>query len=96
MALQWAPKESLGGCSITLRLELDINNLAILVYGFPEIMLLAIYLDEHLVDIEGATITSVLPFQSSRVQATELMHQRRIASRLTVMPRSARRSSISR
>jgi hypothetical protein len=34
-------------------------------------MLLAVDLDEHLVDIEGVAITSVLPPQSSRVQTTE-------------------------
>jgi len=52
-------------------LKKHINHFAILVYGSPKIMLLAVYLHEDFIDVEGITVASVLSLQSLGVQGTE-------------------------
>jgi hypothetical protein len=41
-------------------LEVHIHHLAILVYRSPQIVLLAVYFDEYLIDVGGVAIASVL------------------------------------
>jgi hypothetical protein len=53
-------------------LQIHINNLAILVYCLPKIVLLAIDLHEDFINEEGITIPSVFPLQSSSIQSAEL------------------------
>ncbi len=55
-----------------LGLKIHINDLAILVYSTPQVMLLAIDLYEDLVDEKGITVASVFPFQSTCVNSSEL------------------------
>jgi hypothetical protein len=56
MASQQAHEKVLGGSSIPFCLQEYINHLTILVYGSPQIMLLAIDLHEDFTDIEGIAI----------------------------------------
>jgi hypothetical protein len=58
-----APEKALSSRPVALRLKIDINDFAILVNCTPEIMLLAIYLHEDLVDVEGVSVASVLSLQ---------------------------------
>jgi hypothetical protein len=48
-------------------------------------MLLAIDLHKNFVNVEGIAIALVLSLQPSSVQSQNLIHQRRIDSRLTAM-----------
>ena len=43
-----------------------------MIYGPPQVMLLAVDFDEDFIDEEGITITSVLSFQSSNVYSPKL------------------------
>ncbi len=49
------------------KLKIHIDDLAILVNGPPQIMLLTVDSDEDFVDEEGIPEASVLPFQPSGV-----------------------------
>jgi hypothetical protein len=69
---QQPPEEPCRGSTITLGLKIHIDHIAILIYGSPKVMLLAVYFDEDFVDVEGVPITSVLSFQTPGVQSTEL------------------------
>jgi hypothetical protein len=44
---------------------------ALLVYGSPKIMLLAIDLHEDFIDVEGIAIASVFALQSAGINGTE-------------------------
>jgi len=54
-----------------LGLKIHINDLAILVYSTPQVMLLAIDLYEDLVDEKGITVTSVFPFKAACINSPE-------------------------
>jgi hypothetical protein len=95
MRLEQAPEEPLGRSAIPSGLEKYINYFAILVNSPPQIMLLAVDLDEDLIDKERITIAPVFSFPIYWRTQLRTFHKR-IASRLTVMPGSASRSSISR
>ena len=80
--------------------SLHIHHLPILIYSSPQITLLAANFDKDFIYDKCITIALVFSHHplgtgNRRVtMAPNLMHQRRIASRLTVMPRSANRSSM--
>jgi hypothetical protein len=58
-----APEEPLGSRTIASRLKKYINDLAILVNGPPQIMLLTVDFDEDFINIEGIAIASMLSLQ---------------------------------
>jgi hypothetical protein len=67
------PLEEALGCSpISLRPKVDINDLSILVYGSPQIMLLAIDLHEDFIDVECVAKASVLSLKPSSVHSSKL------------------------
>jgi hypothetical protein len=45
---------------------------ALLIHGSPQIMLFTIYFDENFIDVESIAIASVLSFQSTCIDGTEL------------------------
>ncbi len=65
-ALQQLTEEPLGGFLVPLTLHQDIQDVAILVHGSPQIMNLAIDLDEHLIEVPlvARTRTSTAQFIS--------------------------------
>jgi hypothetical protein len=67
MGTNQSPKESLCRCPIPPRLQVDIYDLAILIHCSPQVVLFAIYLYEHFVNVECVTVASVFSLQSSRV-----------------------------
>jgi len=67
-----APEEPLCGRSIPLCLKIYINDFAILVDSPPQIMLLAVYLHKNFINVEGVSVASVIPLQSSSVNSAKL------------------------
>jgi hypothetical protein len=59
--------------SISPGLQKNINHLTILINGSPKIALLAVYLHEDFVDVEGVTESSVSLLQSTCVFGSELL-----------------------
>jgi hypothetical protein len=53
-------------------LKIHTNDLAILVDGSPQVMLLAIDFYEDLIDEKGVAIASVLSFQAACIDCSEL------------------------
>jgi len=108
MAPNQSPKEARHCSSVPLGLKINIDYLvipkalaaimgqALLFDGSLQVILLTVYPDKDFIDVEGITVASVHSFQAAGINGPNLIHQSRIASRVTVMPRSARRSSISR
>jgi len=60
---QKTPEEAFSRSPISLCLKININDLAVLVDGSPQITLLTIYLHEHFIDVKGIAIASVFSFQ---------------------------------
>jgi hypothetical protein len=52
-------------------LKIHINHFTVLVYGPPEIMLLAVDLDEYFIDVKGVAETSVPSLQATGINRTE-------------------------
>ena len=53
MAPQQPLEESLRSCTISLGLEIHINDFAILIHRSPDVVLLAINLHENFINLEG-------------------------------------------
>ena len=64
-------EEAFSRCPIALRLQIHINNVAILVYSPPQIVLLAVDFHEDFIDEEGVAVTSVLALQSAGINRSE-------------------------
>jgi len=47
--------------------EIYVNHLPILIYGPPQVALLAIDSDKDFIDVESITVSSVLSLQSSGI-----------------------------
>ena len=60
---QKTPEEAFSHSPIPLGLKININDLAVLVDGSPQITLLTIYLHEVFIDVKGIVIASVFSFQ---------------------------------
>ena len=90
-----APEETFCSSPVTFFLQIHVNHFTVLICRSPQVMLLAVDLNGNFIDVERVAVASEFSFQSTGVRAPNLIHQRRIASRLTVMPRSASRSSMS-
>jgi hypothetical protein len=65
-------EEALCSSAITHGLQIHINNLAILVYCSPKIVLLAIELDEDFADEEGVAVALMPSFQASGRNGSKL------------------------
>ncbi len=50
-ALQQLAEEPLGRLLVPAALDQDVQDVAILVYSTPQIMILAIHFDEHLIEV---------------------------------------------
>ena len=72
MASLQSHEKALGGRPIPLGLWIHINDLSFLIYGPPQIVLLAIDLCEDLVDIECITMSLVPRFQTPGIDGSEL------------------------
>ena len=73
MASQQTLKESLSSSTITLRLQIHINNLTILIDCSPQVVLFAIHLYKDFIDAEGVAIASMFSFQAPSINGTELV-----------------------
>ncbi|MFT5484832.1 MAG: hypothetical protein ACI9GW_003500 [Halieaceae bacterium] len=58
-------------CAISLGLKKDINNFAVLIYGLPKVVLLAVDLQKNFVKGEGIAVSSVLSLQTPDVYSSE-------------------------
>jgi hypothetical protein len=64
---QHLPEKSLGSLSVSPVLKKHINDFTILIYGSPEIALLAINLDEHFINEKGVTVSLMFSAQPGSV-----------------------------
>ena len=53
-------------------MKIHINHFTVLVYGPPELMLLAVDLDEYFIDVKGVAETSVPSLKAAGINRTEL------------------------
>ncbi len=67
-----SPEEPLCGSTVPSCLQIHINDLAVLIYGPPEIMLLAVDLHEYFVDEESIAVALMRSFKSFGISGTEL------------------------
>jgi hypothetical protein len=52
-------------------LQIHINHLAILVYGSPQVMLLAVDRDEDFIGVKRVAIALMLSFQPTSINSSE-------------------------
>jgi len=72
LALQEPPEESPRRTRVPTGLREDVDDIAILVNGSPQVLSLTIDRDEHLVEIPGVAETTLTTFQSTCVLGSEL------------------------
>ncbi len=72
MTLHKTLEEALSRCTIPPYLQKHIDHFTILIDSSPEVILLAVDLHKGFVDEESVAIASVLSFQSTSVNGTEL------------------------
>ena len=96
LPLQQLTKEAFSGSPIASRLDEDIDDVAILVHRTPEILPLTLDGYKHLVQVPRIVEATLPSLQLRAYSGPNLIHQSRIASYETVIPRWARRSSTSR
>ena len=72
MIPQQALEEPLSRSPIPLCLKIDAHNLAILIDGSPQIMLLPVNLHKDFINVEGVAVAPVLALQSVCINSTEL------------------------
>jgi hypothetical protein len=73
LAAQQSSKESFCGALITARLNQDVDHVAVLVHGTPEILLLAIDPNEDFVQVPNISEAALTPLQFSGIVRTELL-----------------------
>jgi hypothetical protein len=71
--MQQPSKESFRGALITVRLHQDIDHVAILIHGTPEILLLAVDSYEDFVQMPSITQAALTPRQLSGIVRTEVL-----------------------
>ena len=72
MASQQTLEEALCCGTVPLRLQINIYYFAVLIYCSPKVMLLAFYIYEDFIDVEGIAVASVLTFQSPSADRSEI------------------------
>ena len=71
--MQQSSKESFRGALITVRLNQDVDHVAVLVHGTPQILLLAVDSNQDFVQVPNITKAALPPFQFSGIFRTELL-----------------------
>jgi hypothetical protein len=72
LPFQQLAKEPFRRAGVTISLDQYVNHVPVLIYGPPQILLLAIDFHENLIDVERITITTMPTFESSSVSNTKL------------------------
>jgi hypothetical protein len=80
LAAQQSSEESFGSALIAVRLNQDIDHVAVWIHGTPEILLLAVDSNENLLQVPHIAETPLTPLQFSGIVGTEFLHHSRIAS----------------
>jgi len=73
LAVQQSSKESFRGVLITVRLNQDVDHIAVLIHGAPEILLLAVDSNEDVVQVPNIAEAALTPLQFSGIVRTELL-----------------------
>jgi len=73
MPFQQSLEETRSSCSVTTCLEKHIDHLAILVNGPPQVLLFAIYLHKHFVDVKCIAEPLMPTFQPFSILGAELV-----------------------
>jgi hypothetical protein len=73
LAAQQSSKESFGSALIAMRLNQDVDHVALWIHGTPEILLLAVNSNENLVQVPHITETTLTALQLSGIVGTEFL-----------------------
>jgi hypothetical protein len=73
LASQQSSKEPLCGALITMRLDQDVDYVAVLIHGAPQILLLAVDPNEDLVQVPVVSEPSLASLQFPSILRTELL-----------------------
>ena len=73
LAAQQSSKESLCGALITMRLDQDVDHVAVLIHGTPQILLLAVDSNEDLIQVPVVAQPSLSSLQFPSIVRTELL-----------------------
>ena len=73
LAAQQSSKESFRGAPITARLNQDVDHVAVLIHGAPEILLLSVDSNEDFVQVPNIAEPALTPLQFSGIVRTELL-----------------------
>ena len=73
LATQESAKESLCRTLITMRLDQNVDHVAVLIHGTPEILLLAVDSHEHLVQVPVVAQPSLASLQFPSIVRTEFL-----------------------
>jgi hypothetical protein len=71
-ATQHLTQKPLGCSSLSTLLDQDVEHLAILIHGAPQVVLPSPYLDEHFVDVPGIAEPALPALECSAVARSEL------------------------
>ena len=91
LTFQQLAKKAFGGPAISTRLDEDVDDVANLIDAAPEILPLSLDGDEDLVQVPCVSRRLWRRFSPRAYSGPNLMHQSRMASYETVMPRWASR-----
>jgi hypothetical protein len=73
LAAQQPSKESFRGALIATRLNQDVDHVAVLIHGTPEILLLPVDSNEDFVQVPNISEAALTPLQFSGIARTELL-----------------------
>jgi hypothetical protein len=73
LAAQQSSKELFGSALIAVRLNQDVDHVAVLIHGTPEILLLAVDSNEDLVQVPHIAEATLTPLQFSGIVGTEFL-----------------------
>jgi hypothetical protein len=73
LSAQESSKESFGGALIAARLNQDVDHIAVLIHGPPEIVLLPIDSNQDFIQMPGVAGATLAPIQISGVAGTGLL-----------------------
>ena len=71
MASQYPFEEPICSSPVTFFLQIHVNHFTVLICRSPQVMLLAVDLNENVIDVERVAVASVFSFQSSSVYSAE-------------------------
>ena len=72
MASQYPFEEPICSSPVTFFLQIHVNHFTVLICRSPQVMLLAVDLNENVIDVERVAVASVFSFQSTEVYETKL------------------------